>query len=244
MLQNWKLKEAYFLVESRKIPARRADTYNDGDEPVIELARKQVALHGGSLRVAIRKIREERRERARDLALAEAPRANRRDDGSYARVSSDPRWPFGIEDEQVVAPFGLSNCGLPRTVDPEKKRNGPRANALAARTEAREIIMAKLERMGCDPIRIMAELAMDPEEKSEVRLRAASDLATMIYPRLRGVEATKKSENTVFVIGVPAEQPATADAWLSNAHGVRQIAQAVSEAEDVIDGEAKIVADS
>lgn len=216
--------------------ARRADVDGNEDESILDLARRKIAVEGGSLRKALQSLREERRTRAREIALADAPAAQALGAGSYERVSRDPRWPFGVENEVIVAPFGLSECGLPRTVDPTTKRNGPRKNELAARGEAREFILEKLQRMGCDPIAIMAELAMDVEEKSEVRLRAAAELATMVYPRLRGVETVNRQEKTIFVVGLPTESPQTPAAWLSIAEGPRKIAEAVNEAE-VIEGE-------
>lgn len=223
------------MVQTRRIVARRADVASEADEPILELARRRVATNGGSLRIALRDLREERRQRARQLALEDAPPAQRGGDGSYLRVSRDPRWPFGVENEAAVAPFGLSECGLPRTVDPAVKRNGPRKNALAARSEARDLILSKLQRMGCDPIEIMAEIAMDKDGvKDEVRLRAAAELAAMVYPRLKGVESVQRQEKTVFVIGVPAERPADANSWLERAEGARRIAAAT---EHLIEGE-------
>lgn len=223
------------MVTSRRVVARRADVATEADEPILDLARKRVAEQGGSLRIALREIREERRERARQLALADAPTAQRDDSGNYVRVSRDPRWPFGVEEELAVAPYGLSECGLPRTVDPNARRNGPRKNSLQARSEARDLIMGKLQRMGCDPIEIMAEIAMDREGvKDEVRLRAAAELASMVYPRLKGVESIQRQEKAIFVIGVPSERPADADTWLGQAEGARRIREATA---DVIEGE-------
>lgn len=219
------------MVDTRRVTARRADEARDDEEPALDLARKRVAVEGGSLKKALREIRAERRERARSIALAEAPPARQEGD-AWIRVSSDPRWPFGIKDDLVIAPYGLSECGTPRINDPKESRKGPLKNSLATRGEARDIIMQKLQRMGCDPIKIMAELAMDEEEKSEIRLRAAAELATMVYPRLRGVESTNREEKTIFVVAVPSEQPKTTDQWLAIAEGPRRIANAVAATDD------------
>lgn len=217
------------MVQTRRITARREDTY--GEEPLLEVARRRVTQEGGNLRLILRELREERKVRAQRLSLSAAPFAERLEGGTYKRVSTDPRWPFGVENELVIAPWGLSVCGLPRTVDPANNRNGPRMSSAAAKREARDIIVQKLERVGCDPILIMAEIAMDKENvKDEVRLRAAAELASMVYPRLRSVESTTREQKTVFVIGVPTEQPADAASWLRGAAGVKQIAGAVSEA--------------
>lgn len=233
-----------FLTQSRRIVQRRADRAGEGDEPILDQARRKAREEGTSLRLALRSLRNERRERARDLALTDAPIACVKEDGSYERVSQDPRWPFGVEGEKTIAPFGLSECGLPRTVDPAVSRNGPRKNVAGARTEARDIIMDKLKKLGCDPIEIMAQLAMgvtdDEDEyvKPEVRLRAAAELASMVFPRLRGVESVQRQEKTVFVIGVPSERPADASSWLQGAEGPRRIAEALQQTvEPVIEGE-------
>ena len=227
------------MVETRRIVARHADFASEADEPLLDIAKRKVAQEGGSLRAALRSLREERRERARQIALADAPASRKNAAGEYQRVSSDPRWPWGIDGELVVAPFGLSECGLPRTVDPEVKRNGPRANVSAAKREARDHIIAKLNKMGCDPIEIIAEIAMDREGvEPQVRLRAAAELSHMIYPKLRGVESVQREEKTIFVIGVPDNKPADAADWLSNAEGAKRI-RAASEtaATAVIEGE-------
>ena len=236
MLKVTKPQE-HSLVQTRRVVARRNDVVNE-TESLFDLAREKVRKDGGSLRLALRELREERRERARDLALADAPAATKAN-GKYTRVSNDPRWPFGVEDGQIIAPFGLSQCGLPRTLDPDAGvRRGPRKGQLEAKREARDIIMSKLELMGCDPIKIMAEIAMDAEAvKPEVRLRAAAELASMIYPRLRGADLVQREEKTVFVVQVPDQQPANAQDWLAKSHGVRAIQNAVAQESAVIEGD-------
>jgi hypothetical protein len=224
----------YTMVNSNSTAKRRnvplASQNITGGEPLIDVARRRARVEGGSLRVILNELRNERLTRARELALAEAPPAVRHDDGTYQRVTTDPRWPFGVENGLVVAPLGMGVAGLPRTVDPSVRRNGPIANARQAQIEARDIISEKLKKLGCDPIAIMAQIAMDRENvKDEVRLRAAAELASMVYPRLRSVESTRRDETKVFVIGVPSEQPKTADAWLS------------SVGAPVIEGESRVV---
>lgn len=216
------------MATSRRVPVARITN----EEPLLVQARKRVEREGGNLRLILRELREERKKRSVEQALSEAPRAELREDGTYARVSADPRWPFGVRDDLAIAPFGLSQCGLPRTVDPASPR-GVRNHASAARREARELIASKLERLGCDPIAIMAEIAMNRVTvKDEVRLRAAAELASMVYPRLKSVESTSREEKTIFVIGVPTERPDTATSWLSSAEGTRHA---------LIEGESRVV---
>ena len=228
------------LTQRRPVVPRVKDMKSDSDEPILELARRKVATEGGSLRAALRELRAERRERARNIALEEAPKAELLEDGTYRRLSTDPRWPFGVEDDQIVAPFGLSKCGLPRSI-PEEDNVAKRPGVNNAKKEARDLILDKLQRMGCDPIQIMAELAMTCP-KPEVKLRAAAELATMVYPRLRGVESVQKNTETVFVIGVPTERHEDSSSWLKSAEGARRLAHAVSTAVDpVIEGTAEVV---
>jgi len=217
------------LVNSRSIPVREADMATDEDEPLLELAKRKIRQEGGSLRLTLRSLRAERRKRAVAKALKEAPKAVKDDDGKYKRVSSDPRWPFGIENELVIAPFGLAECGLPRTQDPALKKRPSAATNAVAKQEARDLIQAKLERLGCDPIAIMAEIALDKEGvKAEVRLRAAVELSTMLYPRLRSTEQQQRIEKTTFVFGVPTERPATVNDWLATAAGNQRSVESVS----------------
>lgn len=199
------------------------------DEPIIDQAKRIAATQGISLRQAVRNLRAARRERAEQEAMMNAPQAEKDAEGKYKRISDDPRWPFGIEEGKVVAPHGLTTNRLPKTTLHETKNMTP-----AAKKEAREIIEAKLKRMGCDPIAIMAELAMSTTVKDEIRLRAAAELSSMLYPRLKGVENVTKAENTVFVIAVPSERPETGEDWLAGAEGPNKRISAP----DAIEGEA------
>lgn len=188
------------------------------DARIIEQAKQLAKTKGISLREAIKKLRLEKRERLEQAALAEAPSAMKGEDGTYLRVCADPRWPFGVEEGRAVAPHGLSPNRLPKTTLVETK-NVP----ASAKKEARDIIEGKLKRMGCDPIAIMAELAMSTLVKDEVRLRAAAELSSMLYPRLKGVENVTKTDNHVFVIAVPSERPETGPDWLAGAEGPRRL---------------------
>lgn len=216
------------MTDTRRVPLRQSDVYQDSDEPIIDMAKRIAATQGISLRAALRDIRSQRKKRAEDAALAEAPASKKNADGSYERISNDPRWPFGVEEGRVVAPHGFTANRLPKTTMAETKNMTP-----TAKKEARDIIVDKLKRLGCDPISIMAELAMSTTVKDEVRLRAAAELSSMIYPRLKGVENVTREENTIFVIAVPSERPETGDDWLAGAEGTRRIS-----APDAIEGEA------
>lgn len=221
------------MTETRKVPLKRSDLYEESDEPIMERAKRISATTGRSLRSVLREIRAERKARAEERALREAPPAEKDEEGNYKKVCNDPRWPFGIENEKVIAPYGFTANRFPK-MSPKEVKTMP----AKAKQEARDIIVDKLKRMGCDPIQIMAELAMSTAVKDEVRLRAAAELSSMIYPRLKGVENTIKQDNTVFVIGVPSERPETGNDWLSQAEGPRRALETSNVANKIIDGEA------
>ena len=46
----------------------------------------------------------------------------------------------------------------------------------------------QLEALGCDPIKIMAEIASDPKEDAGVRLRAAAEVAQYVWPKRRATD--------------------------------------------------------
>ena len=48
----------------------------------------------------------------------------------------------------------------------------------------------RLEELGCDPLAVLANLAMDTEVENGVRRLAASDLAGFVWPRKKAVEVT------------------------------------------------------
>lgn len=220
------------MTESRRVPLRQSELYQETDEPIIEQAKRIAATQGISLRNALRGLRAAKRERAEQAALAEAPQSQRNSDGTYERISSDPRWPFGVEEGKVIAPHGFTANRMPKTTLAETKNMTP-----TAKKEARDIIEVKLKRMGCDPIAIMAELAMSTLVKDEVRLRAAAELSSMLYPRLKGVENVVKTDNHVFVIAVPSERPEDGPQWLAGAEGARKLIEAKDDPA-TIEGEA------
>lgn len=207
------------MVERRSIPLRKTDLYRDTDEPLLELAKRKVQVEGGTLREALRQLRAERKDRAREIALSQAPSSQKNADGTYSRISSDPRWPFGVEDGQVVAPFGFAQYGLPRIKTLEENKAARALKSAEAKKEVRELIEDKLNALGCDPIKIMAEIALDKSVKAEVRLRAAAELSTMVYPRLRSTETQQKTETTVFVVGVPEKRVETSQEWITEIRG-------------------------
>jgi len=52
----------------------------------------------------------------------------------------------------------------------------------------------RLEQLGCDPIQVMAKIAMDDAAPIEVRARMFSELATYVAPKRKAVEHSAKEE--------------------------------------------------
>jgi hypothetical protein len=60
-----------------------------------------------------------------------------------------------------------------------------------------------LDRLGCDPIAGMVQIAQNPEASLELRGRMFSDLAQYIYPKRKAVElGSPDSEVTVTISSV------------------------------------------
>jgi hypothetical protein len=51
-------------------------------------------------------------------------------------------------------------------------------------------IVEKLRALGCDPLEGMARIAMDPESKPELRLKAYVELAQYVAPKRKALEMT------------------------------------------------------
>ena len=49
-------------------------------------------------------------------------------------------------------------------------------------------VAGKLAELKCDPIEIMAQIAMDSKESAQLRGRMASELAQYCFPKLRALE--------------------------------------------------------
>ena len=51
-------------------------------------------------------------------------------------------------------------------------------------------VKATCERLGCDPFRIMANIALDETQPAKLRADCASDLAQYLAPKLKAVDHT------------------------------------------------------
>src|SRR5690606_7861695 len=85
----------------------------------------------------------------------------------------DPNAPWGHDEQgRVIAPFGIGNNGLRRRRLPGNV-NGLRS---PVRTSITKTLEEKLEGLNCDPIAILAEIAMDhsvePRDRVQGGLRA------------------------------------------------------------------------
>jgi hypothetical protein len=72
--------------------------------------------------------------------------------------------------------------GMPRPPGAGRKRGSP--------TKLSKEVTSRLEEMGCDPVRILASIAMDEKCETGIRRLAASDLMKYTYRQLRSVEHT------------------------------------------------------
>ncbi len=64
-------------------------------------------------------------------------------------------------------------------------------------------VKATCERLGCDPFRIMANIANDEEQPAKLRVDCAAELAQYLAPKLKAVDHTfgGKSELGINVSG-------------------------------------------
>ena len=160
----------------------------------------------------------------------EVPPKGEEDFTGWRRVSRDGRWPFGVTDDgKPIAPYGYNEAGYPRVHDPSKRivnKSGRHSKASTGinaipdpkRNPAlRESLLDKLEKINCDPILGIAEIAMDTENSPETRLRAYSELAGYVYPKKRSVEHTGDGQKKeVYVINVPIASSNSTEEWLNN----------------------------
>lgn len=116
---------------------------------------------------------------------------------------------------RVIAPFGIGNNGLPRRRLP--------GNTTGARSPVRCAISLSLEEklrgLNCDPIAILAEIAMDRTNEPRDRVKAASELCAYVYPKRRSIEQQGTVTNRhLCVIAMPPESQAhlTSTDWLSS----------------------------
>lgn len=70
--------------------------------------------------------------------------------------------------------------------------------------KATQLIVDKLEALGCDPINGMAQIALDKSNAPELRARMFAELAQYIAPKRKAVEIdTGDAHHVVFNIGIP-----------------------------------------
>lgn len=68
-------------------------------------------------------------------------------------------------------------------------------------------VTALLDRLGCNPIVGMAQIAMDTSFAPELRGRMFAELAQYVAPKRKSVEIDgEEKERIVFNIGIPARQ--------------------------------------
>lgn len=133
----------------------------------------------------------------------------------------DRNAPWGHDETGlVIAPFGIGNNGLPR------RRLPGNTNAMPSpvRASITATLEEKLRGLDCDPIAILAEIAMDRTAEARDRVKAASELCAYIYPKRRSVEHQGGVTNRhLYVIAMPPEsqtQLTSAD-WLSSLPAIR-----------------------
>ena len=88
----------------------------------------------------------------------------------------------------------------------EGVKTGGRSKGKA--NSATQEIIDKLEALGCDPATGLAMIAMDPETKPELKVKAYSELSKYIYPQRKAIEHS--GEVGQYQVGVEsAEQLST-----------------------------------
>lgn len=75
----------------------------------------------------------------------------------------------------------------------------PTRKASMAAQEAIELVGAKLEEAGCDPIKELAALAMSPATPRDEKIVILKELAQYIAPKRKSVEVTSSSDMTLTV---------------------------------------------
>jgi hypothetical protein len=133
----------------------------------------------------------------------------------------DRNAPWGRDENGlVIAPFGIGNNGLPR------RRLPGNCNAMPSpvRTSITSTLEERLRGLDCDPIAILAEIALDRNVEPRDRVKAASELAAYLYPKRRSVEHQGTVTNrNLFVIAMPPESQRhlTSADWLTSLPAVR-----------------------
>ena len=74
---------------------------------------------------------------------------------------------------------------MPAGAKPGERRGG---RAKGTKNRATRDVEAKLRALGCDPIKGMALIALDPDAGIELRARMFSELALYVAPKRKAVE--------------------------------------------------------
>jgi hypothetical protein len=137
---------------------------------------------------------------------------------------ADPTAPWGHDAEgRVIAPYGIGRSGRPRKRMPGGKTNSAiiQGGYLPPVAEA---IERRLLGLNCDPLKVLAEIALNPKIEAHARVKAASELCHFIYPKRRSVE--HKGEQTTthkFVIEIPSGGQLSTDQWLDRVSQARDV---------------------
>jgi hypothetical protein len=99
---------------------------------------------------------------------------------------------------------------MPRGSSPGERRGGRQKGTPNKVTQE---IVEKLQALGCDPIEGMARIAIDPDSKPELRLRAYVELAQYVAPKRKALEMCGDLDVEVRR-SVISDTPLTAEEWL------------------------------
>ena len=77
-----------------------------------------------------------------------------------------------------------------------RHKGGPKTGGRVKGTPNRktQVLVEKLERLGCDPIEGMARIAEAPETVPELKVRCYAELAQYVYPKRKAVEMTVEAD--------------------------------------------------
>jgi hypothetical protein len=68
-----------------------------------------------------------------------------------------------------------------------------------SRNKGTDLLEDRLNRLGCDPLRAMAELAMDPTVPVAVRAKLYAELASFLYPKRKAVDTGLSPEDGISI---------------------------------------------
>jgi hypothetical protein len=133
--------------------------------------------------------------------------------------------PWGRDEQgRLIAPFGIGKNGHPRRRVSGSRRGESALLPGGYLPPISQAIERRLANIGCDPIAVLAQIAMNEKTEALVRVKAASELLAYIYPKRRSVEV--KGETTTkhtFVIEIPSGGQLTSDQWLDRVNQARDV---------------------